>query len=416
VTEIPRARPERRLLWTWAVIVFTLLVTIGRSLRLPNEFAMTHWLFDYRFGFMKRALVGASVGVVTNLAGVPLSPTGIATLSFGLLVAFFGVLLMVLFRATRSSAPTPEGVLVALVFVSSPFTVLSAHLVGYFDGLVYLLAALAIALVLSDRPGSSAFVSIVGLLVHENYLLIGLPLVALAATLVSAGNGRPSPRRRALVALLPPVLAFGLISLALAPGRGSDLQVRWVDHVKTVAFLGARAQETVVWNTTPPAEFWGTQASQFLRRLTDPGIFGPGLPALLTVLAFAHGAYRVRPASRVSFLMLAGVLSPLLLHLVAWDSVRIAAYPTGGALLALWILASTRGAVEVGNGFRAFALVALMANIFVRVPLMDGEVDRLTNGPRLLLYGPALLIAARAALEGVRRGRPSDRSPGPLLS
>ena len=106
MTEIPRARPERRLLWTWAVIVFTLLVTIGRSLRLPNEFAMTHWLFDYRFGFMKRALVGASVGVVTNLAGVPLSPTGIATLSLGLLVAFFGVLLMVLFRATRSSAPT----------------------------------------------------------------------------------------------------------------------------------------------------------------------------------------------------------------------------------------------------------------------------------------------------------------------
>lgn len=416
MTEIPRARPERFFLWTWIVIVFTLLVTIGRSLRLPNEFAMTHWLFDYRFGFMKRALVGASVGVVANLAGVPLSPTGIAILSLGLLVAFFVGLMIVLFRATRSSAPTPEGVLVALVFVSSPFTVLSAHLVGYLDGLVYLLAAAAIALVLSDRPGSSAFVSIVGLLVHENYLLIGLPLVALATTLVSAGNGRTSPRRRALVALLPPVLAFGLISLSLASGSGSDLRVRWVDHVKTVAFLGVRAQETVVWNTTPPAQFWGSQASQFVRRLTDPGIFGPSLPALLTVLVFAHGAYRVRPASRVSSLMLAGVLSPLLLHLVAWDSVRIAAYPTGGALLALWILASTRSESEVGSGFAVFALTALMANIFLRVPLMDGEVERLTNGHRMLLYGPAMVIAARAAHEIARRERPSDRRPEPLLS
>src|SRR5262249_58668406 len=46
-------------------LVWALVVTCLRSARLPNNLATEHWLIDYRFGFVKRGLIGSGVAVAT---------------------------------------------------------------------------------------------------------------------------------------------------------------------------------------------------------------------------------------------------------------------------------------------------------------------------------------------------------------
>src|SRR5688500_10058539 len=45
-------------------IAWSLLVTIARAIRRPNDFAEAHWLLDYQFGFVKRGLIGSLYSLV----------------------------------------------------------------------------------------------------------------------------------------------------------------------------------------------------------------------------------------------------------------------------------------------------------------------------------------------------------------
>jgi hypothetical protein len=375
------------------VVVFTLFVTVSRTLRGPNEFAMTHWLFDYRFGFMKRGLVGSICALVASLFGVSLSPEAITVLSSVLMAGFFLMLLHLLFQALGPLREEPSAPLIALVFVSSPFIVLSAHFAGYFDAWIYLLAALAVSLVLADRPAWAGFVSVLGVLVHESYLVVGLPLVVLATHQSGESKDPALIRRRHSVALLPPLIVFGLMCATVEFWNAEDLRSRWVEYLGSVGFVGEQGRRTAVWNTTAFSQFSRDQLPLLGRRLIDPAVFGPSLPTLGALLLLLHGAYRVRPLGRLSLLILCSVLSPLLLHAIAWDSARIAAYPTCGALFALWIMARTRAPGEVNSAVGLLALSALLVNIFTRTPLADGLEERLSVLQRLLLYAPALLLA-----------------------
>jgi hypothetical protein len=384
---------SRREALTAGVVVFTLFVTVSRTLRAPNEFAMTHWLFDYRFGFMKRGLVGSICALVASFFGGSVSPAAITVLSSVLLASFFSMLLLLLFQALRPLREEPRVPLLALVFVSSPFITLSAHFMGYFDGWIYVVAALAMSLAMAGRPFWAGLVSALGVLVHESYLVVGLPLVVLATHQTGEGDDPRLIRRRHSVALLPPLIVFGLICAALEFRNAAELRSRWTEHLSTVGFVGEQGSRTAVWNNTAFSQFSRDQLPLLPRRLIDPDVFGPGLPTLGVLMVFLHSAYRVRPLGRLSLLTLFSVLSPLVLHAIAWDSARIAAYPICGALFALWIVARTRAPGKVSSVVVFLALPALLVNIFTRTPLTDGLEERLTDLDRLLLYAPALGLA-----------------------
>lgn len=396
------------------VVAFTLLVTLGRGLRLPNEFAMSHWLFDYRFGFMKRGLVGSVCAFGASLFGGSVSALGVNVLSGLLMLAFVALLLFILFEAMRPFRDDSGRLPLLLIAVSSPFIVLNAHLIGYFDGLIYLLAALAIALQVSNRALSSGLVSAAAVLTHESYVVVGLPLVVLAAYQSERERDRPLPNRRHALALVPPLLAFALVSAAVEWGDISQLRERWSERLATIDFVSHKGPRTAELNTTAFSQFWNSDFRLVGRRLVDSVVLGPGFPSLVTLLLMAHRGYGVRPLSPLSLLILFSVLSPLLLHTLAWDSARISAYPIGGALFVLWILARTRTAVRPGPILSFLALPVLLVNAFGRTPLMDGETDRFSDPLRLLLYAPAALLTLSALLDARRPGRPSlDRRTDP---
>ena len=401
-------RINRRDLQTMAVVIITLLVTLARSLRLPNEFAMTHWLFDYRFGFMKRALVGSICALGSWLLGSSLSAPAIVVLSSALMVVFLVTMLAILRQAMSPFRNDPEGLSVALVIVSSPFIVLSAHLIGYFDGLIYLIAALAIATALGDRPGLSGLVSVIGVLTHESYVVVGLPLVALASYQGRRSSAPASTRRHCWLVLLPPLIAFGLLSAAVEWGNPAELRDHWTRHLAAFEFVKNRGPRTLELNTTSFSQFWDSGFRLFYRRLVDSALLGTSLPTLLAVLLFAHTGYRVRPLSRSSLMILFTVLCPWLLHALAWDSARISAYPICGALLAIWILSRTRASAPIPSAVIPAALLAFLFNASSRTPLMDDQVEAFSIPMRAILYAPAALLLIRAFAESGRSSAPEE--------
>src|SRR6185369_16985226 len=54
-------------LFAVAALVFAMAATVSRTARPPNPFARAHWLLDYRFGFMKRALQGQVLVILSRL-------------------------------------------------------------------------------------------------------------------------------------------------------------------------------------------------------------------------------------------------------------------------------------------------------------------------------------------------------------
>ena len=44
------------------ILLYTLAFSVGKTLRFPNDWAESHWLMDYRFGFIKRGLAGEIFG------------------------------------------------------------------------------------------------------------------------------------------------------------------------------------------------------------------------------------------------------------------------------------------------------------------------------------------------------------------
>src|SRR5436309_7281138 len=155
-----------------AVFVLTLVVTSLRAVRMPNDFSKAHWLIDYRFGFVKRGLIGTIVALTTR--SLQMHPTeqliaALASIQFGL---FCAVLLAVSLRTISKTTWSTAVILAVLAFLSSPFVVMSAHLVGYFDNIIIVLAVISIALLLRGKIWVAAALQALAILVHENALLI----------------------------------------------------------------------------------------------------------------------------------------------------------------------------------------------------------------------------------------------------
>ncbi len=185
------------------------------------------WQLDYRHEFGKRALPGAVLGGL----GIPRTAGVVWALSFSAAMTSCGVLVWLWWR--RLAAQPPRTALLLLgVFVASPASAM--HLgydAGRFDHFTLLIAIICVALILEGPTRLATFVVppliAVGLLIHEAFLLIGLPLIATTTWWRSADD--PGHRRlffaEMAVALLTlmPLLLYGDASEASLRAALSDV-------------------------------------------------------------------------------------------------------------------------------------------------------------------------------------------------
>jgi len=164
----------RRKLAIIALVLYTLVVSVLREFSDRNltEFAEAHWVLDYRFGFVKRGLIGEIVSLVTSFLSIPVTAQFIYTVSVVALWIFCAVLALLSIRIVKQSAWSTGSVLAALVFLSSPFVISIYELIGYYDNIVVIMGVLSVVLLLKGKPWLGAWLLVVALFVHENTLVL----------------------------------------------------------------------------------------------------------------------------------------------------------------------------------------------------------------------------------------------------
>jgi hypothetical protein len=349
--------------WIGPVFACLFILTILKGIRMPNRWSITHYLFTYQTGFMKRGLWGEVLHM--GFGRWTSSYFFLATVG---LVVFFAFLWFV-WGACRRLPATADSVPFLLVFSASPALAYSAHMVGYLEQIGYLAVVLLLPLRRSWRwqvAWTIAMAAILPLIHEAAFLWVG----CLSGLALLIGTAKPAARFRALVLVgavwmvsTACVLRFGAVSPARAETVRAD----------RTSFFEIRPRQDAFLTLTIPLR---TEMMDMRARWNDAKI---QLEMTASVLVFAPawiflGALAVRRANAIEgggavrlaavTLTLAAATTPLLLHVVAWDRHRwngLAALNAGLAALMLISASGSEARPRPAPWGRGLALALILA-------------------------------------------------------
>jgi hypothetical protein len=403
-----RLRESRRTVLV-SLLLWALFVTLLRGVRRPNDWAEAHWLIGYNMGVVKRGLPGSMLEPVRAI--IPEAAEQLITIvSSAILAVLFLVLVVISGRILRLTSFSSIAIISVAVFCTSPFIVMSGHLNGYFDAQIILISIFALWLTLQSRQWIAAVIMSIGVLIHENIFVIGLP-ATLWVTLLLSLSDEISKGWNIVYRLAPFLLPIGIFGVLVYFHSfiidNTDLENMLITSLQNFAFI-QHDQEIIVPRALSKS-FVGHFISQSPRvwgRLFDSGLIATILPNVIVLLLFVRNILKTRLTPR--YLIAAGLVLPfypLSLLLIAWDTERIWTYSIIVSFMVLWasieVTEPDKLRTVTSRSALALGMLVLPINIFSQIPLMDWRVERFSSLWRIVLYSP-LVIVVFLAIVGQR--------------
>lgn len=330
----------------------------------PRDYMMSFWALSYQRGYRARGLPGA---VLQWLGVERISVQLVTVVSVALLLAGLALLVELGARAYRNDPGWPT-FLLGMLLVGSPATLQFLALeLGAFDHFLTVLTVGPLLLLLDDR-GRGRLITVgllttVAVLIHEGFVLLGLPLIV-AAVVVRRG----APVRRRLVAEVAVVVAGPVLALAwiqagptLSP---DDLPARHAE-VLEVAEVAAD-HRPVVWPIANHTRSFTENIAYTADRIRERGhrehlvALLACLPTLAAVVAVGRQRLGGRDRRLLVVLWAGVVAAPLLLAPIGHDWGRWMVYATFNGLLAVvWLDAHRRPPTEATTSHTPMALMAI---------------------------------------------------------
>jgi hypothetical protein len=208
------------------------------------------------------------------------------------------------------------------------------------------------------------------------------------------------------VPALLPVAAFGALVVAGARLRPDLFQDTFVRHLETFAFVGGDMHLLVPeWLAGGVADNALGQFHRFGQRLSSAEMHGLVVPTTLALLALAIDRFTLRRPRIVAAGLVLAALAPQVLHLAAWDTVRIWTFTIGAAALGAWAVSEHCPRREPGSATLAAPVVAsfaIAANVLATTPLYDGLSEWHGLPARLMMYAPVLAGCVLLLVTGQR--------------
>lgn len=300
--------------------LFVLSLSLLKGIRLPTRFALTHYLFSYREGFIRRGFLGSLLAPFE-----PYTYWELAGFAFGLLAFFLFITWRLLSQDARSGV---RSALPWLAFLASPGLVFFFHIVGYLD---YVLVGAVWAVILfSKRIGSTAtqvacfVLSPILLLVHEVAIVLVIPSLFFLILLANENNPGQALRRATAFT----VLSIGVLVLLVQTGSLEDSERRSVTtSLSQRATFELRRDAIAVLFYQPAGRVakmnkLNSDKDYQKRMVSSLFLFMP-TTLLFIWLSLRLCRSQAAPRQRIAALAIIGVgLSPLLLHIVAFDAHR----------------------------------------------------------------------------------------------
>jgi hypothetical protein len=368
----------------WAAVALATL----RAFRAPPSYALGQWLVTWRHGLVGRGLVGTVVAPAlawkTPTERTFALQTLAGALAVGLAAAFVGSAV----RQTRAGADRWTRAALASLGVAigaSGWAVYAGHTDGFFDHVLELLVLAGVAAAGTRWRPIVPILAGLGALIHEEFLLYGLPALVAAEVLHA-----DTPRDRVLRGVAPVLVALAAAgAVALGDGRVDPDALRL--DLEQSGVLSTRAVDNVLFRwTTSLAEVRELQGDTLVARLTRADVAAVAVPPLALLGAWTL-ALGWRAGLRGSLLAWPAVVgAPLALHAIAWDTPRFTLMAVFQGW-AVWCAAARRLApIALPPGLARAAVAAagvvLALDLSVPVPLLDDEVDG--DGPLAIRAAP----------------------------
>nr|WP_325253879.1 hypothetical protein [Amylibacter sp.] len=347
----------------WAVVFLALL----RNFFPPNSFTATVLIFDYDHGLVRRGFWGS----VLNLYwGDTVSKSEVFVASAGLTLAGLAALLAVLYRFFGQSF---AGARLLLLFVCSfAFSAIIAS-TGYID--LALIGLVAIALLTDPlRPFGIILRCLavgLGMFMHEVMLAYFVPFL-----IYDIWVARPN-LRRAAVALSPLLVGLAAFGVLTVWGQLPEAEVAgYVAHIEAKSEFTAEPEATVVMERSLSDNL---EMMSEKRGMLDyrSWILFDGLPLLAMSIWLILLNLRLLPATAApltKLLLVAAIVAPLSLNIIAFDVVRFGAISVlVGFLVLIPLLRSDAAAMARLDAALTWPLmvVVLVLNLHVTVNQMN---------------------------------------------
>ena len=293
-------------------------LSLLKGIRLPNRWSATQAQIDYSQGFVKRGFFGPAIAGPLHLA----TYNRFAVMSYVLLTV-----LAVMLAVKSGVAKRLGGAELLAVFFGSYGVSTIANTVGYMD---IPLAILAVGVLFVRRPmlriGLGLPLTLIGLLIHEMFLLVFLPVLILSFFLQSISEKTMGDRRWVLVAgLLLGVVAFGMsIKLARLPSM-TPVQVKQMSHriAERVDFVPRQDFYDVMILSSDDnmriMKVYYRVLDWHIKQTTSVLVFGPTILLLLAAAREVLKASSIGARRWVFPMVVVCGCSPLAMHLFGWD-------------------------------------------------------------------------------------------------
>lgn len=380
--------------------LYALIFSVLKTIRLPNEWAEAHWLMDYRFGFVKRGLAGEIFGWFFEK-----NEYNILVISSGILFLLYFLIFRIAVKEVFKEVNSFYRILFFLIFFLSGYVVFSAHLIGYFDHLVFLLTILVVFLVKKKKIFLSSLIVTFSIFIHEISFFLMLPISCFALIITEDPDKNFSfkniftsylLKKLALFLVLP---FFSIIIVSLYQEiNGKDYFSLIYNYLKKYPFINDRRADSLSSAyTTSFSYYFNDESPHFFQRLfISKGTILFGIPILFS-LWMIFKEFNLKQHFQLFLLLAIVSFVPLLLHAIAWDTYRIWSFPFMILFLGFWILSSkfkiehkesrNLSTLEIVFFILCFLLVTLIPNI-----LFDNEVERFPLIARSIIILPIFLI------------------------
>lgn len=380
--------------------LYALIFSVSKTIRIPNQWAQSHWLVDYRFGFIKRGLAGELFGFLSVK-----NTFSITVLSILILAVLYFLIVKIALKTTLNNSGSYYRILFFVIFLLSQYIVFSAHLIGYLDHIIFLLTILAVYLTIRNKILLASLVAVFSIFIHEISVVLLVPVCCFATIVNQMPEkqffirdifSRSLLKKFALFLIFPSLTAFFISFYQEINGGNYYAQI--FSYLRQSSIPANVADSVCSAYTKSFTYYFREQYEHFFQRIfiSKATIFY-GIPIVLLLwLIFKEFKLKQNIYLFIILILITGV--PLILHSIAYDTYRIWTFPYMILFLGFWILSVKTGKLEQTKPEQPlvwetiFFMVAFLFVSLIPTQLFDGETEKFSFAIKTILVLPILLI------------------------
>jgi hypothetical protein len=368
--------PANTKLWN-LVGAAILAISVLKGIRYPSAWAYTHYLFNYNFGFTKRALIGTLI----NLLGIPYLKSYSFFLIFSTVMLFANIFLIYLFMRDLIASNNKLLVGCAIIFASSLGVVYLANSNGYFEQIGLLAVLIAMRVKGFFRKLLFLIPSFaIALLAHEANFIIFFPVIFISLLLdIKPENGLKKLIALGIFSAVTIMLVFFIGNSTISRGMANKMYRETTTEIKDISLINTNTYEVLISGVDKSLVLMQKHWTNKDFPQNTLNYLLATLPAILTLIYLMVMMLKKSNASKLLIILsILASVSPFVLNFLASDMNRwnTLAITTSFLVLSTVFTSNKSAAADLPEGIYPILIFVLFLNATTTIYMFGGYTVR----------------------------------------